>query len=75
MDGLTSSDGRVEVCYDNHFGTVCEENWTNEEATIVCSQLGFGKEGKKLPQNMSTPERDLSHWPVEKDCMITCFLS
>ena len=48
VGGLSSADGRVELCHDNHFGTVCEENWTNEEAGIVCSQLGFSKEGEKV---------------------------
>ena len=38
--------GRVEVCYNNHFGTVCEDGWGQQEASVVCSQLGFDHEGK-----------------------------
>ena len=47
VGGLSSADGRVELCHDNHFGTVCEENWTNKEAEIVCSQLGFTNQGER----------------------------
>ena len=41
-----ANSGRVEICYNNHFGTICDNEWTTEEASIVCAQLGFESEGE-----------------------------
>ena len=39
-DGLTEHEGRVEICYDNHWGGVCGNYWDSNEANVVCRQLG-----------------------------------
>ena len=38
-DGLTNHEGRVEMCYDNHWGGVCGNYWDGNEANVVCRQL------------------------------------
>ena len=43
MGGSTSREGRVEVCVDGHWGTVCNNN--PQLARTVCSQLGLPTEG------------------------------
>ena len=39
--GSSSFEGRVEVLHDEEWGTICDDGWGLNEATVVCQQLGF----------------------------------
>ncbi len=41
MDGSSHNEGRVEVCSNGRWGTVCGDGWTEREAALVCSRLGY----------------------------------
>ena len=38
--------GRVEICINGSYGTLCDDNWNYEDASVVCSQLGFSRYGE-----------------------------
>ena len=33
--------GRVEVCINNAWGTICDNSWNSNDARVVCKKLGF----------------------------------
>ena len=42
VDGLTPHDGRVEICFNGLWGSVCDNNlWDARDAQVVCRQLGY----------------------------------
>ena len=40
-NGTTEYEGRVEVCINGVWGTVCDSGWYTTEAYAVCHQLGY----------------------------------
>ena len=38
--------GTVLLCYNNAYGTVCDDYWDELEARVVCTQLGHPGPGK-----------------------------
>ena len=38
--------GRLELCLNGRWGVACQDYWNNEQASVVCNQLGFARVGK-----------------------------
>ena len=48
VEGSTLLEGRVEICKNNVWNTVCHGGWTVTDARVVCRQLGFSVSGEKF---------------------------
>ena len=48
VGGERESEGRVEICVEGFWGTVCDSGWDQREAVVVCRQNGFGVRGRNV---------------------------
>ena len=46
VGGANSLEGRVEICINNAWGTVCDNSFGTREAQVICAQLEFSRTSK-----------------------------
>ena len=40
VDGIIENEGRVEICANGVWGSICDDGWDATDAHIVCTQQG-----------------------------------
>ena len=45
VDGPVESAGRLEVCINQNWGTVCSRSWGRSDSRVLCRQLGYQDTG------------------------------
>ena len=48
-DGIREYEGRIEICYNGEWGTVCDDGIRDSVAEVVCRQLGFSLHSEGMP--------------------------
>ena len=43
--GVNDTEGRIEICYNATWGTVCDNMWEPINDGVACRQLGFSSTG------------------------------
>lgn len=46
MGGSTEGEGRVELCVNEVWGTICDSSWNTADANVACRQAGFTGTGQ-----------------------------
>ena len=41
VGGTGPLEGRVEIRISGAFGTVCDDNWDDNDAAVICRMLGY----------------------------------
>ena len=44
--GNSDDEGRVEICINGVWGTICNPLWGEDDARVVCGQLGYSSSGQ-----------------------------
>ena len=49
VNGNSEMEGRVEICLNDEWGTVCDQMWDDTDAGVVCQQLDLQSNGIVKP--------------------------
>ena len=67
VNGKTAQEGIVEVLYNNTWGTVCDDDFDEEEIKVICRMLGY-ETGYIISNSLLQVESSLPIWLDNLDC-------
>ncbi|XP_062591341.1 neurotrypsin-like, partial [Saccostrea cucullata] len=62
VNGTLPSNGRVEVYYHGVWGTICDDDWDDSDAAVICVMLGYTREGAYAYSNSGFGEGKYKIW-------------
>lgn len=65
VNGYKKYTGRLEICINGVWSTVCNDSWTNTNTQVACRQLGYPSTSKFIVKACYCSELTLS-----KNCMV-----
>ena len=77
-DDQSASSGQVKICQQHFWRAVCGHDWSDEDAAVVCRQLGFlsweafSQEQLSAAANDTSPSpesKEIVWWRIEKRCV------
>ena len=66
FDGPSPLEGRVEICMNRAWGTVCNNSFSSSDAEVVCIQLGYRFKGSSV---LTYSETSIGSGPIFLDRM------
>ena len=60
--------GRVEIYISSKWGTVCDDDWDDTDAGVVCRQLGFGSYGSGIQTFRPSATSSVPIWMDNVGC-------
>ncbi|XP_065933836.1 scavenger receptor class A member 5-like [Magallana gigas] len=68
VGGNSPAEGRVEVLYNGEWGTVCDDNFDDKDAAVVCSMLGYSRMNAKSKQQAFFGQGTGRIWMDQLEC-------
>ena len=70
VNGVTDREGRVEIFISDEWGMVCDNNWDDVDARVVCRQMGY-IDGRAMTGGRFGKSDTSVMWMDEVDCKET----
>ena len=68
LQGGSATRGRVEICNNNVWGTVCDDLWGTPDAQVACRQLGHSTTGATALRLAQVPDGTGQIWLDNVQC-------